>query len=310
MSNGCSNKSNKPIFYVYIYLNPLNPGVFTYGPDVTFDYEPFYVGKGCGYRAYDHLHQAKKSKNRGRGAHRLNTIRKIWRELNIDPIIIFFEKDIIEWGAFEIEKYLIRIIGRSDRGLGPLTNLTDGGEGFVGKNNSGIYNPNYGNGDKIKGKNNPNYGKSMCGSKNPNFGKKHPGLNKGKVLGPQSPELIEKRISKLRGVPRPEGLIANLLEKSRIARENWTAEDKLKAKRRLQDLAKIKRQSKWIVLKQYIVAYFDNNIFSILNSTLVFKDTGISIYLQKILTQEYFEELPTRWRKINNRLVIELCPKA
>ena len=34
------------IFYVYAYLDPRKPGVFQY-KDFRFDYEPFYIGKGC-----------------------------------------------------------------------------------------------------------------------------------------------------------------------------------------------------------------------------------------------------------------------
>lgn len=32
-------------FYVYVYLDPRNPGKYNYD-DLSFDYEPIYIGKG------------------------------------------------------------------------------------------------------------------------------------------------------------------------------------------------------------------------------------------------------------------------
>lgn len=35
--------------------------------------------------------------------------------------------------AKNLERFLIKIIGREDKQLGPLTNLTDGGDGAIGR---------------------------------------------------------------------------------------------------------------------------------------------------------------------------------
>ena len=40
--------------YVYVYLDPRKPGKFIYN-DFSFEFEPFYVGKGYGDRAFGHL---------------------------------------------------------------------------------------------------------------------------------------------------------------------------------------------------------------------------------------------------------------
>ena len=36
-------------FYTYVYLDPRKSGKYKYS-EYKFDYEPFYVGKGCGNR--------------------------------------------------------------------------------------------------------------------------------------------------------------------------------------------------------------------------------------------------------------------
>lgn len=117
-------------FYTYCYLNPTTN-------------KPFYIGKGCGSRMGFHLLEAK---NTDTSNHKLNTIRKILAE-GKEPIIDIVLSDASESDAFELEEFLIAEIGRSDLGLGPLTNLTDGGEGFSGfcRDMSGDKNPNYGN---------------------------------------------------------------------------------------------------------------------------------------------------------------------
>lgn len=45
--------------YVYIYLDPRKQGNYKY-ENYFFDYEPFYVGKGCKNRLYAHLKEAEK----------------------------------------------------------------------------------------------------------------------------------------------------------------------------------------------------------------------------------------------------------
>lgn len=113
-------------FYVYVLLDTLKNGKFNYG-DYSFDNEPFYVGKGHGNRCTEHFYKSKLDKNLFKN----NKIKKLL-ELGIKPLILKISNNIFEIDAFELEKKLIKIIGRRDLKLGPLTNLTDGGEGIVG----------------------------------------------------------------------------------------------------------------------------------------------------------------------------------
>ena len=111
--------------YIYIYLNPFKRGEYNFDK-FSFEYEPFYVGKGKNGRINVHLNvvdEINKLKQ--------NILNKIKKE-NKEPIIIKLYENISEHSAFRLEKYLIKLIGRRDLKLGTLANLTDGGEGTSG----------------------------------------------------------------------------------------------------------------------------------------------------------------------------------
>jgi len=86
-------------YYVYIYLRE--------------DDTPYYVGKGCGKRAFKFSR------------------RNIRRPPTDDKINILVS-NLTEQQAFEYEKYFIAKYGRKDKGTGVLHNKTDGGEGTSG----------------------------------------------------------------------------------------------------------------------------------------------------------------------------------
>jgi len=115
------------VFYVYALLDPRKPGSFQYRNSQLFDYEPFYIGKGKGTRCFHHIGQIKNAKKEN--TPKSNKIRKIFREAEIEPIIVKVQENLFEEQAFELECFLIKQLGRNDLGLGPLCNLTDGGEG-------------------------------------------------------------------------------------------------------------------------------------------------------------------------------------
>lgn len=119
------------IFYVYAYLDTRKPGNFIYSNgkfQYEFDFEPFYIGKGFDDRFNVHLNMAIKTE---KNSYKLNKIRAIIKE-SLDPMIVMVHKDLEETYALQLEISLISLIGRHDLKKGPLTNLTNGGDGISG----------------------------------------------------------------------------------------------------------------------------------------------------------------------------------
>jgi hypothetical protein len=110
-------------YYVYIYLDPRKSGKYVYD-DLQFENEPFYVGKGRGYRIYEHLRET-----RYINSYKINKINKIKKEGDA-PIIRKIYENLSEKEAFLKEKEIILKIGRLKNG--PLVNFSDGGEGQSG----------------------------------------------------------------------------------------------------------------------------------------------------------------------------------
>jgi hypothetical protein len=113
-------------YYVYILFKTYNKGNFTYG-DLSFDMEPFYIGKGVGNR----LEISKKEFNSS-NKHKARILEKI---INKDMTVtsLKYMEGLSEKMALDIETDLIKKIGRRDLGLGPLSNLCDGGKGSAGE---------------------------------------------------------------------------------------------------------------------------------------------------------------------------------
>ena len=120
----------KDIFYTYIYLDPRKPDNYVYG-DYTFEYEPFYVGKGKNGQLLTHLKEARSNifLEKCTNSYKIAKIRNILKE-NLKPIILKIEEYISEQEAFNLESWLIWGIEKYP--VGPLTNLTDGGDGASG----------------------------------------------------------------------------------------------------------------------------------------------------------------------------------
>lgn len=98
-------------FYVYGYFRPDKK-------------EFFYIGKGCGGRAYIHFTHSHSSAV-------TRTIAKLKRNGFEPEVRILFEGDDAASKCAEIE--LIAFYGRKDLEKGTLLNMTDGGDGTVGR---------------------------------------------------------------------------------------------------------------------------------------------------------------------------------
>jgi hypothetical protein len=116
-------------WYTYVYLNPMKPSNLH-----SSGFEPFYVGKGAGDRCLQHLAPSIMEGDCNR--HKVNTIKKILRE-GLEPVIIRNCDIDDEGAAYSEEITLIKLYGRVDLGEGPLTNMTNGGEGRQGIVTSG-----------------------------------------------------------------------------------------------------------------------------------------------------------------------------
>lgn len=109
--------------YVYIYLDQRKPGKWVF-EELTFDYEPFYVGVGVNRRINQHLSPKSRSDN----SIKSNIINKIISETGEIPLHYKIYENLNNEVAYEYEKSLIIHFGRRNLNNGPLSNMTDGGE--------------------------------------------------------------------------------------------------------------------------------------------------------------------------------------
>ena len=107
-------------YYIYALLDTSKPGLYQYD-NLSFDYEPFYIGKGTG----DRIKNSTYDKD---SIFKANKIKSL-RIRGIEPIGIKVYENLENIESLRIEIETIKLIGRRDLKLGPLTNLTDGGDG-------------------------------------------------------------------------------------------------------------------------------------------------------------------------------------
>lgn len=113
--------------YIYVYTDPTKKGKFYYKsiPNISLLYEPFYIGKGRGYRMYNHIVNASRQKSlkdkkileiKNKGFDVKSFVFKIYTNLSSDT-------------AFNKEIEIIYDIGRKCINTGVLLNITIGGTG-------------------------------------------------------------------------------------------------------------------------------------------------------------------------------------
>jgi group I intron endonuclease len=108
-------------YYVYVLMDSSKKGNYIYG-NYSFNYEPFYIGKGTGNRINDTIYDKSPFKR--------NKINKL-KQNNIDIKREIIIDNLSDEEAKNYEKELINIIGRRNLNEGTLVNLTDGGDGRV-----------------------------------------------------------------------------------------------------------------------------------------------------------------------------------
>ena len=174
------------MYYIYVYLDTRKKGSYSFG-DFHFEYEPFYIGKGVNDRYLTHLRIAK-GERKGKNNLVITKIKSILND-GYEPTILKIVDNLTKDNYDEYEISIIKLIGKSCDDLGPLLNITNGGDGgitwvgehhnkgkkledIVGKEKSielkvklsnqaservGELNPNFGN----RGESNPLFGNKM-----------------------------------------------------------------------------------------------------------------------------------------------------
>ncbi len=144
-------------YYVYVYCDQRHHEKFNY-EKFSFLYKPFYVGSGHKNRYLSHVkyvmrHLENKEKLLSTNRHKNLIIKNIFLQLNEPPKISILEYFNTRKEAYAYEKYLVSLIGRECMHSGPLTNLTEGGDGVSNPSDETRYKIGSANRNRIKSEN-------------------------------------------------------------------------------------------------------------------------------------------------------------
>ena len=163
-------------YYVYALLDTRKCGPYYYKEiDKVIYCEPIYIGKGKGERYKRHFILSSLKEP----SYKNNLIKKIFNETGKYPEVVILENDLSEEMAFAWEMNYIKTIGRKSIGLGPLTNMTDGGE----------------NPPALKGSDHPMFGKPCLEQTKKAVSLAHkgkPGFNLNKKLSEETKDKIRQ----------------------------------------------------------------------------------------------------------------------
>lgn len=118
-------EKNKNSKYIYILLDPRKEGEWFYD-HYMFEYKPFYVGQGVGYRC--NVHTKPFNLNNCTNFYKVNKIKSILNN-GFKPIIIKLVENLSESEADDIEASIIKHFGVVDDYKCILTNLSRGYNG-------------------------------------------------------------------------------------------------------------------------------------------------------------------------------------
>ena len=111
-------------YYIYVYLDPRKPGKYSF-ENLTFSYEPMYIGKGKDNRDMYHWRYCCDNEILRRKLVKI-------KNLDLEPIVMRIQDRLTEQDALTQETHFIKLIGRLNLSEGTLCNLTNGGEGTSG----------------------------------------------------------------------------------------------------------------------------------------------------------------------------------
>ena len=200
-------------FYTYVYLDTRKPGFYSYcglnNTRFVFDYEPFLIGKGKNNRIRDHLKETQQTTSNHL---KVGVINKIIIETGCIPVIEKYKENLLEQQAFDLEVKMINIIGRRNIGKGPLTNLTNGGEGCIGC-------------IRPSGNNHPRFGKNIPQNVKNKISKS---LKGRKIPKEQIERMIKTKQEKRKNIKKPIKIKMTKEEKSKKISESLKGKKKTK----------------------------------------------------------------------------------